>query len=303
MSIDRFLKRLGIPRSTWYYWRTAHLEGREIRHWPAPVVDQIEDVAAEQAHTWSAWGHRKIWAMLRADGLHASQSSVYRALSRRDLLQPQRYQAERRQLAADRKKAFVEPPARRNRVWQTDFTDFEITTGSAWSIAPVVDYYAKVVYAANISARKAAPDAVRSIQAAIAGVEDLLGHSLLEDCTDPETGEIKPVIVVTDNGAAYKGATFAAFMEKRPELTHIRTRHYAPQTNGVVERLNQSLKYEHLYRHEINDAQELAEQVDKYIDIYNAIRPHEELDFHTPLDAFHARYRYTPKSRENVQDS
>jgi hypothetical protein len=26
--------------------------------------------------------------------------------------------------------------------------------------------------------------------------ESFLGHSLLEDCTDPETGEITPVIVV-----------------------------------------------------------------------------------------------------------
>ena len=33
------------------------------------------------------------------------------------------------------------------------------------------------------------------------------------------------------------------------------TRHYAPETNGVVERFNQSTKYEHLYRHNIGDGQ------------------------------------------------
>lgn len=303
MSVDRFLKRLGIPRSTWYYWRDAHLDGREIRRWPSPVVEVIEDAAAEKAHTWSAWGHRKIWGMLRADGIHVSQSSVYRALGRKGLLQPTRYQAERRQLAADRKKAFVEPPTRRNRVWQTDFTEFEITSGSAWQIAPVTDYYAKVVFAANVSNRKTGPDAVRSIEAAIAGVEAMLGHSLLEDCTDHDTGEVIPIILVTDNGACYKSTDFAAFIGKRDELTHVRTRHYAPQTNGVVERFNQSLKYEHLYRQEIVDAQELSEQVDKYVDIYNAIRPHEQLDFHTPLDAFHGRFIPNPKISESVQDS
>ena len=37
------------------------------------------------------------------------------------------------------------------------------------------------------------------------------------------------------------------------ELRHVRTRHHAPETNGVVERFNGSPKYEHLYRLEIPD--------------------------------------------------
>ena len=41
MTIERFCHRLGIPRSTYYYWRGAHLAGREVRRWPAPVVDEI----------------------------------------------------------------------------------------------------------------------------------------------------------------------------------------------------------------------------------------------------------------------
>jgi transposase InsO family protein len=303
IPVDRFLARLGIPRSTWYYWRAAHIDGRPVRRWPAPVVDLVEELAAEKAHTWSAWGHRKIWAMLRADGVHVSQSSVERALRRRDLLKPQRYQAERRQLAADRKKAFVEAPTRRNRVWQTDFTDLEITSGSTWSIAPVADYYAKVVLAAEVSARKAGADAVRSIRAAIDSAERHLGHSLLEDCTNKTTGEITPVIVVTDNGASYKSAAFAAFIATRPELTHVRTRHYAPQTNGVVERFNQSLKYEHLYRHEITDGQHLVEHVEDFLTVYNTIRPHESLNFETPMSRYLDPSNYDGKSNESVQDS
>ena len=64
--VRRFVGRLGIPSSTWYHWRAAHLQGRQVRRWPAPVVDAIEEQAAAQAHRWSAWGHRKIHAMLRA---------------------------------------------------------------------------------------------------------------------------------------------------------------------------------------------------------------------------------------------
>jgi hypothetical protein len=72
MPVRRFVARLGIPPSTWYYWRQASLQGRPARRWPAPVVGAIEGAAAEQAYRFSAWGHRKIWAMLRADGAAVS---------------------------------------------------------------------------------------------------------------------------------------------------------------------------------------------------------------------------------------
>jgi transposase InsO family protein len=257
-----------------------------MRRWPAPVVDVVEEPAARHAGQWSAWGHRKIWAMLRADGISVSQSSVYRAMKRRDLLLPARYQAERREMAAARKKTFVDPPQRRNRVWQTDFTRIEIASGSAWWISPVTDYYAKVVLAAPVTSRIAARDAISALNEAIATAEAMMGRSLLEDCTDQATGEITPVTVVTDNGPAYKSADFARFIAGRPELAHVRTRHYAPETNGVVERFNQSLKYEHLFRHDIADGQELVEHITEYCDIYNRIRPHEALGFISPLQKY-----------------
>ena len=129
MGVRRFAARLGIPRSTWYAWRAAQLAGRPVARWPAPVVDELQAPAAQTAQKWSAWGHRKIWAMMRADGVTVSASSVYRALKRENLLLPQRYHAERRAMAAARKQAFIDPPTRRNRVWQTDFTHLEITSG------------------------------------------------------------------------------------------------------------------------------------------------------------------------------
>ena len=254
-----------------------------MRRWPAPVVDAIEQRAAEQAHKWSAWGHRKIHAMLRADGVRVSASSVKRALARRGLLQPARYQAERRQLAGTRHQTFWAPPGRRNRVWQTDFTEFEITTHGTWRIAAIVDYWSKVCLAAPVSGTQTARDAIAAVRRAISFAEAQLGTTLLEDCLDAETGEIHPVVIVSDNGPAYKSTDFRRFIASRPELAHVRTRHHAPETNGVVERFNESLKYEHLYREEIADAQALGEAVERFRDIYNGIRPHEAIGFLTPL--------------------
>ena len=58
------------------------------------------------------------------------------------------------------------------------------------------------------------------------------------------------------------------------------------QAKGVIERFFQSAKYEHLYRHEIDDGQDLAEHIDRYLAIYNEVRPHEALDFARPLERY-----------------
>jgi transposase InsO family protein len=304
VPVRRFCARLGIPASTWYHWRAWQYRGHTVRRWPAPVVDSIEAAAAEQAHRWSAWGHRKIWAMLRADGVRVSRSSVLRALARRNLLLPARYQAERRALAAARRALFVAAPTRRNRVWQTDFTEVETSAGGTWRIAPVVDYATKACLAVPVSGTTAARDAINAVKAAIAEAERLLGHSLLEDCLDPATGEIVPLTIVTDNGPAYKSTDFLAFIRSRPELAHVRTRHHAPETNGVVERFNGSLKYEHLYRLEIADAIALTEEAEAYRTLYNTIRPHESLAFATPLSCYLTEPAPSNLSRpESVQDS
>lgn len=42
-----------------------------------------------------------------------------------------------------RRKAFRDPPTQRNRVWQTDFSEFETTNGGIWRICAVIDYATK----------------------------------------------------------------------------------------------------------------------------------------------------------------
>lgn len=252
------------------------------------MVDALEPLAEQYAATFSAWGHSKIWALLRADGHRVSMSSVARALARRGLLLPKRYQAERRQLARERRAAFLERPTRRCRVWQSDFSEFESAGGGTWRLAGVVDYVAKVALACRVATTQTASDAIAALELARAQAEALLGRPLLSECIDPASGELTPVIIVTDNGAAYRSAAFARYIASRPEFAHVRTRHRSPETNGVVERFFESLKYEHLYREELGDGADVADATAWYLELYNAVRPHEALDFATPLNAWAA---------------
>ena len=68
-----------------------------------------------------------------------------------------------------------------------------------------------------------------SLEAAVAEAERLAGGvALAEQLTDPATGRMTPIKLVTDNGGAFKGHAFAAFIASRPELLHIRTRRKSP---------------------------------------------------------------------------
>lgn len=286
MPITRFTELIGVPRRTYQYRLAKHRAGDPPKGpWPAPVVDRIEPVVAKLAEEWPAWGHRKIWAMGRYDGHDlGSQSSVRRAMERRDLLQPVAYQAERRQLARARRQAFLEPPTRRNRVWQVDFSEFETEREGVWQLGGVVDYVTKLALDCPVTATQTASDLCAALDAAATRAEELLGRPLAEDCVDPATGEIVPIIVVSDNGPAMKSAAVARWFAARSHFEHVRTRHRSPHTNGVIERWFEAVKYERLYRHDIATGLDLIDHVNDFIDTYNTIRPHEALDWTRPLD-------------------
>ena len=69
----------------------------------------------------------------------------------------------------------------------------------------------------------------------------------------------------------------------------------------MIERFYQSIKYEHLYRREIGDGLVLAQEVASYLTVYNSVRPHQAIEFATPL----ARYLEVPSTppTANLQPS
>lgn len=292
MPVSRFATLIGIPRRSYHRRLAAARDGAPAVKgpWPAPAVAEIEPVAAKYAADWPAWGHRKIHALMAADGIESSASTVERALRRRGLLQPVDYQGERRELAKARKAAFASPPTRPNEVWQLDFSEYETTAGGIWRLAGVTDYFTKYEHGWHLAPTCTGTDAIEAVRIAIAEAERLGGAPLTSLLpVNPDTGEVRRIKLVTDNGGAFKGAAFAAYIASRPELLHIRTRAKSPGQNGVRERGFGSLKYEHLYRvHEqIATVEDLYREAEAYRQIFNHVRPHEALGFRRPVEVLH----------------
>ena len=100
--------------------------------------------------------------------------------------------------------------------------------GGTWRIGGTADYWSKYELGWHVSPTQNHRDAIQTVEIALAETERLLGRPLLESVTDPDTGEIEPVAVVTDNGPCFKSGRFAAFIDHHPELIHIRTRRKSP---------------------------------------------------------------------------
>lgn len=285
MSTSRWCQLFDVPERTWRRWQARARAGAATKGpWPRPAREQVRDVVRRYALAHPAWGHRKIWAMVRHDGHVVSQATVLRLLRQEGLLLPAEYQRERRKLAERRKAAFAQEPTGANQVWQLDFSEFETTTGGTWRLAGCRDYYSKYEHPWHVSPTANQHDAIAAVQAALADYEAMFGHPLRDLCpVDPDTGELLPVVtIVTDNGGPFRSFRFEAFIELHPELAHVRTRVNSPGQNGSRERGFGTLKYERLFIDEIDDALMLAAHAEEYRIEYNDVRPHEAIAWNRP---------------------
>ena len=87
MSTSRFCQLLDIPERSWRRWQDRARQGDLVKGpWPAPSRQRHRTAVVAMATKHPAWGHPKIWAMLRHDGHQVSASTVLRILDEENLL-------------------------------------------------------------------------------------------------------------------------------------------------------------------------------------------------------------------------
>jgi transposase InsO family protein len=88
--------------------------------------------------------------------------------------------------------------------------------------------------------------------------------------------------VLTDNGSCYRSRPFAQVLAGAG-VSHRRTRPYRPQTNGKVERFNQTLKLEWAYARPYTDNDSRTHELAGWLHHYNYHRPHMAHDGRAPI--------------------
>ncbi len=275
------LMALGIPKSSYYRWRQGQPDsGNRKRPWNRITPDEENKILAV-AREYTELSSRQLSAWITDnEGFAVSESTVYRILRREGLVKRQETQ-----LTAA--KEYHTKTTRPHQMWATDASYFRVVGWGYYYLVTVMDDYSRFILAWKLQKDMSANSLIEVVQEAVdaTGMTDVP----VEDRTK----------LLSDNGPGYVSRAFRDYLHL-VGIRHILSAPFHPQTNGKVERYQQSLK------REVNQIPyELPSQLDKaiadFVDYYNYRRYHKALGDVTPADVLYGRRAQILQRRKEVQ--
>ena len=274
------LEALGIARSTYYCWRRGPTKPSRIRPWNRVTPNEERRILAV-AREFPDLSSRQLSAWITDyEGFAVSESTVYRILRREGLVKRQEVQ-----LAAD--KEYHTKTTGPHQMWATDASYFKVAGWGYYYLVTVMDDYSRFILAWKLQKDMSANSLIEVVQDAVdaTGMTDV-----------PVEDRAK---LLSDNGAGYVSRAFRDYLNL-VGIGHILASPYHPQTNGKMERYQQSLK------REVNQLPyELPSQLEKaiadFVDYYNYRRYHKALRDVTPADVLYGRRERILERRKEVR--
>lgn len=93
----------------------------------------------------------------------------------------------------------------------------------------------------------------------------------------------KPEIINSDQGSQFTSSSWINLLQEE-KIKVSMTGKGRCNDNAYIERLWRTLKYEGIYLHQWQNIKELKQGLPKLIDWYNNDRPHQSLNYCTPLE-------------------
>ena len=278
---QKVLAELGIPRSSYYRWRRRQTDsGVRKRPWNQITPNEECRILAV-ARGYPELSSRQLSAWVTDnEGFAVSESTVYRILRREGLVKRQEIQP----AAA---KEYHTKTTRPHQMWATDASYFRVVSWGYYYLVTVMDDYSRFILAWKLQKDMSANSLIEVVQGAV----DATGMTevIVEDRTK----------LLSDNGAGYVSRAFRDYLSL-VGIGHILSAPFHPQTNGKVERYQQSLK------REVNQLPyELPSQLEKaiadFVDYYNYRRYHKALGNVTPADVLYGRREEIMERRKEVR--
>lgn len=274
-GLQRVCRVLDFPRSTIYAQQAAAkvVPLRPRRRGPKPKLadaDLLTAIRADLAASpFTGEGHRKVWARLRImRDIRVSRARVLRLMRENALLSPHR-RPQGEPVVHDGTIVTDRP----NEMWGTDGIRIEtVDEGWVWIFAAVdhCDACCVGLHTVKTGNRFAA------LQPIAQGLKTEFGG------TDAEAG--RGLTLRMDHGTQYTADDFLnqiKFWGIAPSFAFVAE----PQTNGVAERFNRTLKEQVIHGRVFKNVEEVRTAVNAFKDLYNRHWRLEKLGFMSPLEA------------------
>jgi transposase InsO family protein len=280
-SKRQVLSKLGIPKSTYYRWRHEKPEpGNRRRPWNRITPNEECRILAV-AREFPELSSRQLSAWITDnEGFAVSESTVYRILRREGLVKRQETQIS----AANE---YHTKTTRPHQMWATDASYFRVVGWGYYYLVTVMDDYSRYILGWKLQKDMSAESLIEVVQEAV----DVTGMTDV-----PIENRTR---LLSDNGAGYVSRAFRDYLNL-VGIGHILAAPYHPQTNGKVERYQQSLKRE-VNQLPYERPSHLEKAIADFVDYYNHRRYHKALGNVTPADVLYGRREGILQRRKEVQ--
>ena len=251
-SVRRNCRVLGLRRQTYHRRRQGYR--------PEERDGELQDLLERTAQRFLAWGFWMIFHFLRNQGHAFNHKRVYRVWTQAGLhlrLPPKRPRIRREYQE-------LLPPQGINEGWAMDFL-------SDWVVGPD-QQSVRIINIMDEGSRKALwTEAHSSISA----------RKLLDVLNNLVEVRGCPAYIRCDNGPEF----ISHQLRQWADAHHVKLKHIQPgkpSQNGLIERLNKTLRVECLNQCWFTSLPELNEQLQNWSVVYNQDRPHKNLDYQSP---------------------
>lgn len=260
-KITAILANLGIKRSTYYSWLRDKYNKNNNNSRITQLTPYEKQLIEQTKEEYPHLRHRQIQGLIQNKGFYISPTSVYKHLKSQNLIEP--YERRPSPLKEPRFNIW-----RKNLLWGCDWTRLLINH-IRWYLIIIIDFFSRFIIAYDIQPSVNASH-VRHIY--LKGLKNQ-GINRKHD--------ILPELRV-DKGSPNTSLITKEFFEiMGAELSYARVRR--PTDNGKTERFFGTIKQEEIYLvGSYPDEISAREEILRYIDFYNNVRPHQALWNFTP---------------------
>jgi putative transposase len=267
ISVRRLARTFSEPVSTVGRWigpernKAARQRHRPVCDNPS-IRERIHHLCDQPRHLM--FGYRRIWALLRREGMIINKKSVWRIMHEMNLIRPKIWHKPYRPKRIEKMR-----PTHPNHNWQIDMTSFTLSDLTALYLVMVTDCYSRKIVGWTLDKRCRAGEWSGALRMAL----ESEGLTTKEACNK--------LTIRSDNGSQPCSKKFVEYLGQ----TGVRgqyTGYNAPDDNAFIERVIRTVKEEEIWPNMYDTVWEARAAIEAYVNYYNQERIHSALGYRTP---------------------